>query len=116
MAKTELTTQAQRDGFRQAVATGVRIAFGTDSGVYPHGDNARQLSLYVEHGLTAAQTLQSATLWAAELMGWEDRVGSLRSGLYADLVVVDGDPLDDIATLEHPAGVMKGGVWFSEPG
>jgi imidazolonepropionase-like amidohydrolase len=116
MAKTELTTQAQRDGFRQAVATGVTIAIGTDSGVYPHGDNARQLSLYVEHGLTAAQTLQSATLWAAELMGWEDRVGSLRSGLYADLVVVDGDPLDDIATLEHPAGVMKGGVWFSEPG
>ncbi|MFZ0013900.1 MAG: amidohydrolase family protein [Acidimicrobiia bacterium] len=115
MAKTELTTQAQRDGFRKAVAAGVKVAFGTDSGVYPHGDNARQLSLYVEHGLTAAQTLQSATLWAAELMGWDDRVGSLRPGLYADLVVVDGDPLADITTLEHPSGVMKGGVWFSEP-
>jgi imidazolonepropionase-like amidohydrolase len=115
LQKTEMTTQAQRDGFRAAVRAGVKIAFGTDSGVYPHGDNARQLPLYVEHGLTPAQALQSATAWAAELMGWGDTVGSLSPGAHADLVVVTGDPLEDIGRLGEPAGVMKGGVWVSEP-
>lgn len=116
MRKTEMTTQAQREGFRAAVDAGVNIAFGTDSGVYPHGDNAKQLAYYVEHGLTPAQTLQSATRWAAELMGWEDRVGSLQKGSYADLLVVGGDPLDDIELLAAPVGVMKGGTWVVDPG
>lgn len=115
MAKTVMTTDAQREGFGKAVEAGVKIAFGTDSGVYPHGLNARQFGLYVEHGLTAAQSLQSATLWAAELMGWEDRVGSLSPGAYADLVVVAGDPLDDIGILERPTGVMKSGRWVTDP-
>jgi imidazolonepropionase-like amidohydrolase len=115
MRKTAMTTEVQRRGFEAAVTAGVRIAFGTDSGVYPHGDNARQFSLYVEHGLSAAQAIQSATLWAAELMGWEDRVGSLAGGRYADLVVVDGNPLDDIEALRTPAGVMKGGRWALDP-
>lgn len=115
MRKTELTTEAQRSGFRKAAEAGVRIAYGTDSGVYPHGDNGRQFALYVEHGLSPAATLQSATRWAAELMGWEDRVGSLQPGLYADLVVLDDNPLDDITTLERPAGVMKEGAWVIAP-
>jgi imidazolonepropionase-like amidohydrolase len=116
LAKTEMTTQAQRDGFRAAVAAGVRIAFGTDSGVYPHGENARQFQLYVDHGLSPASALQSATRWAAEMMGWEDRVGSLTAGTYADLLVVAGDPTNDIGTLLQPQGVMKGGVWVTDPG
>ena len=115
MRKTEMTTEAQRTGFRKAVEAGVRIAYGTDSGVYPHGDNGRQFALYVEHGLSPAASLQSATRWAAELMGWEDRVGSLQPGLFADLVVLDDDPLDHIATLERPSGVMKSGTWVVEP-
>jgi imidazolonepropionase-like amidohydrolase len=115
LRKTEMTTDAQRAGFRKAVEAGVRIAYGTDSGVYPHGDNGRQFALYVEHGLAPSAALQSATRWAAELMGWEDRVGSLQPGVYADLVVLDDNPLDDITTLERPAGVMKDGAWISAP-
>jgi imidazolonepropionase-like amidohydrolase len=116
MRKTEMTTQSQRDGFRKAVEAGVRIAFGTDSSVYPHGDNALQFALYVEHGLSPSSAIQSATRWAAELMGWEDRVGALESGLYADLVVVEGDPSQDVSRLQDPAGVMMGGDWVTDPG
>ncbi|HXV70875.1 MAG TPA: amidohydrolase family protein [Acidimicrobiia bacterium] len=115
MRKSDMTKDTQRVGFRKAVQAGVRIAFGTDAGVYPHGLNARQFALYVEHGLSQANAIQSATRWAAELMGWEDRVGSLTPGLFADLVVVDGNPLDDITILESPPRVMKGGVWVSDP-
>jgi imidazolonepropionase-like amidohydrolase len=94
----------------------VRLAFGTDASVIPHGTNARQLRYYTDNGLTPAQTLQSATRWAAEMMGWEHRVGSLGAGVYADLVAVDGDPLDDITILEGPVEVMKSGVWVgSQP-
>lgn len=116
MRKTAMTTDVQREGFRKAVEAGVRIAFGTDAGVYPHGDNARQFRLYVEHGLTAAQSLQSATRWAAELMGWEELVGSLSPGLHADLVVFAENPLEDITAMTRPEAVMKGGVWVSEAG
>lgn len=115
LRKTEMTAETQRHGFRAAVDRGVKVAFGTDAGVIPHGINGRQFTLYVENGLSPAATLQSATRWAAELMGWEDRVGSLTPGHYADLVVVDGDPLADIRTLEQPSGVMKGGDWVRSP-
>jgi imidazolonepropionase-like amidohydrolase len=115
MDKTRLTTDVQRAGFRKAVEAGVRLAFGTDAGVIPHGTNARQFAYYVEHGLEPAQALQSSTRWAAELMGWDEVVGSLRPGAYADLVVADGNPLDDITVLEHPVGVMKGGIWVVDP-
>lgn len=115
LRKTEMTTEAQRAGFRKAVEAGVRIAYGTDAGVYPHGDNSIQLGYYVDHGLTPAQALQSATRWAAELMGWEDRVGALEPGLFADLVVVAGDPTADVGALRSPAGVMKGGEWVTTP-
>ena len=115
MRKTEMTGEAQRQGFRKAVDAGVKVAFGTDAGVYPHGDNATQFTHYVEHGLSPSQAIQSATRWAAELMGWDDRVGSLEPGLYADLVAVEGDPTEDVGLLQNPAGVMKDGRWVTTP-
>jgi imidazolonepropionase-like amidohydrolase len=110
LRKNDETTDAQREGFRRAVAAGVRVAFGTDSGVYPHGLNARQLAYDVRYGLAPLAAIRAATLWAAELMGWEDRVGSLAPGRFADLVAVAGDPLADITELERPVVVIKGGV------
>ncbi len=110
-----MTTGVQRVGFTKALRAGVKIAYGTDACVYPHGNNARQLSYYVDHGLSPAQAIQSATRWAAELMGWKDRVGSLTPGTYADLVIVEGNPLDDVTMLEDVNGVMKGGDWVVEP-
>jgi imidazolonepropionase-like amidohydrolase len=115
LRKTEMTTELQRAGFRAAVDAGVRLAYGTDAAVYPHGDNAIQLGYYVDHGLTPAQAVQSATRWAAELMGREDMVGSLEPGTFADLVVVECNPLEDVALLRDVRGVMKGGVWAREP-
>lgn len=115
LRKSAMTTDTQRAGFRKAVEAGVKLAYGTDAGVFPHGDNGLQFSHYVEHGLTASQALQSATRWAAELMGWEDRVGAIEPGLFADLVVTDGDPSVDVTVLRRPAGVMKGGSWVVAP-
>ncbi len=110
MAKNEATTQAQRDGFTKAVAAGVRIAFGTDSGVYPHGRNAVQFGYQVRLGQTPLDAIRSATITAAEVMGREARLGSLTPGCYADLVVVPRDPLEDIEVLRVPTDVLKGGV------
>jgi len=109
LGKTRLTNDAQRQGFTKCVKAGVRIANGTDSGIAPHGWNARNLSLYVRFGLTPMQAIQSATRWAAELMGWEDRVGTIAPSMYADLIAVPGDPADDITLLEDVPFVMKGG-------
>jgi imidazolonepropionase-like amidohydrolase len=109
LAKNEATTQAQRDGFTRAVKAGVRIAYGTDSGVYPHGWNARQLPYMVRHGMTPMGALQSATVVAAELLGWQDRVGALAPGRYADAIAVPGDPLEDLELLADVPFVMQGG-------
>ena len=110
MEKNRQTTDAQREGFRKAVAAGVRLAYGTDSGVYPHGLNARQLPYLVRYGMTPAEAIRSATAVAAELMGWEDRVGRLTRGRAADLVAVEGDPLVDVGVLSDVRFVMKGGI------
>ncbi len=107
--KVHLTNDAQREGFTKCVKAGVRIAFGTDSGIAPHGVNARQFPYYVRYGLTPMQAIQSATRWAAELMRWEDRVGTVAPGLLADMVAVPGDPTDDVSLLEQVPFVMKGG-------
>ncbi len=115
LRKNEETTEAQRAGFRKAVAAGVRIAYGTDSGVYPHGLNARQLPYMVRYGMTPMQALQSATVSAARLMGWEDRVGSLSPGKFADIVAVEGDARADLSRLEKVSFVMKGGVVHKAP-
>ncbi|MGO8736502.1 MAG: amidohydrolase family protein [Terriglobia bacterium] len=96
--------------FRRALASGVKIAFGTDVGPFPHGTQAKEFEYLVRFGMTPAQALCSATQRAAELMGWQDRVGSLERGKFADVIAVSGDPLSDITELERVKFVMKGGV------
>jgi len=102
----------QRESFTLAVRMGAKVAFGTDAGVYPHGDNGKQFARAVRFGMTPAQAIQSATIVSAELLGWEDRVGSIEPGMYADIVAVDGNPLEDIAELEDVDFVMKGGTVY----
>ncbi|HEY4002412.1 MAG TPA: amidohydrolase family protein [Candidatus Xenobia bacterium] len=99
--------------FRRALALGVRLAYGTDAAVIPHGHNGRQFATYVSHGMSPRQAIQSATVEAAELLGWPDRVGCLEPGRIADLIAVEGNPLETIATLERPIFVMKGGQTVS---
>jgi imidazolonepropionase-like amidohydrolase len=115
LRKNDETTEAQRVGFRKAVAAGVKIAYGTDSGVYPHQFSARQLPYMVRYGMTPMQAIRSATLSAAELMGWEDRVGSLAAGKYADIIAVEGDALADLGRFAQVRFVMKGGVVHHGP-
>jgi imidazolonepropionase-like amidohydrolase len=91
------------------VEAGVRVTYTTDSGVYPHALVGRQLDTYVRYGMTALAAIRSATIVAAECLGWDDRVGSLRPGRFADLVAVDGDPLADVRVIERPVVVVKGG-------
>lgn len=110
--KVHLTNDTQREGFTKCVKAGVRLAFGTDSGVIPHDVLARQFPYYVRYGLTPMQAIQSATRWAAELMRWEDRVGTIAAGLFADMIAVPGDPIDDLSLLEQVPFVMKGGEVF----
>jgi len=100
----------QLANWKRAIAAGVKLAFGTDAGVYPHGQNARQFHSLLELGLTPAQVIRMATTSAADLLGWSDRVGSVTPGRYADLIAVDGDPLTDVTELERVRFVMKGGA------
>ena len=99
----------QRQNFQKAVKAGVKIAFGTDAGVYPHGWNAKQFSFMVKWGLTPLQVIQSSTINAAKLMGWENKVGSIKKGKYADIIATLDNPLDNLSTLEDVKFVMKGG-------
>ena len=107
--------QIQRESFRQAHAAGVEMVYGTDSAVYPHGDNARQFSRMVQFGMTPAEAIRSATASAADLLGVGDQVGRIAEGLQADLVAVAGNPFEDISILEHVEFVMKGGVVYKQP-
>lgn len=109
LRKNTETTDAQRQGFGKAVRAGVKIAYGTDAGVYPHGLNARQFRYMVRHGMTPIQAIQSATTSAAALMGKSGDVGAISPGHYADMIAVAGDPLADIGALEKIDHVMKGG-------
>jgi imidazolonepropionase-like amidohydrolase len=108
LGKTEMTNDMQREGFTKCVKAGVRLAYGTDSGIYPHGLNARNLAYHVRFGQTPMEAIQSATVVSAELLGWNE-VGRLAPGCHADLVAVDGDPTQDVTLLEHVTFVMKGG-------
>lgn len=110
LRKNTDTTDAQRAGFRKAVRAGVKIAFGTDAGVYPHGFNARQFKYMIRFGMTPMQAIQAATTSAAELLRKSADVGSLAPGHFADMIAVSGDPIADIAVLEHVKHVMKGGL------
>jgi imidazolonepropionase-like amidohydrolase len=110
LRKNRETTETQRVAFRKAVALGVNIAYGTDSGVYPHGLNAQQLPYMVRYGMTAMQAIQSATIGAARLMDWDRQIGSIAPGKYADLIAVRGDALSDLRRFQVVEFVMKGGV------
>jgi imidazolonepropionase-like amidohydrolase len=110
MRKNRETTDAQREGFTKAVAAGVRIAYGTDSGVYPHRDAANQLPYMVRYGMTPMQGIQAATIVAAECMGWDDRVGSITAGKFADFIAVKQDPFaSNLESLRSLDEVIKGG-------
>lgn len=109
LRKNRETTETQRAAFRKAVALGIHIAYGTDSGVYPHGLNAMQLPYMVKYGMTPMQAIQSATIDAARMMDWDKDVGSIAPGKYADVIAVPLDALKDLHRFGSVAFVMKGG-------
>ncbi len=109
LVKAKAVMPAARKNVAHAFASGVKVAFGTDAAVYPHGLNAHEFAVMVKLGLTPLQAIQAATVNAADLLGWPGKVGSLEPGAWADVVAVDGDPLNDVTTLEHVKFVMKGG-------
>lgn len=115
LRKNEETVEAQRQGFARAHAAGVDILYGTDSAVYPHGDNGKQFRIMVERGMKPMDAIRAATSVAARHMGWDDRVGALEPGRFGDLIAVEGDPLEDITVLEDVAVVVKGGLIFKQP-
>lgn len=112
LRKNTETTETQREGFRKALKAGVHLAFGTDEGVYPYGDNARQFAYMVRYGMTPLQAIRSATIDAARLLGKEKELGSIAPGKAADLVAVACDPLHDVACLRQVRGVIKAGQPF----
>src|ERR1700731_647654 len=109
MAKAREVIPAARKNIAHAFTSGVKVAFGTDAAVYPHGLNGREFAVMVKLGLTPLQAIQAATENAADLLGWSGKVGSLEPGAWADVVAVDGDPVKDVTTLERVKFVMKSG-------
>lgn len=107
--KEKVIGQLQRDNFRKAFQGGARMAFGSDSGVYPHGDNAKQFYYMTRYGMTSMQAIQAATINAADLLGWKDRVGSISVGKYADIIATPANVADNAAELTKVSFVMKGG-------
>ena len=107
--KAKVVMPAARQNIARAFKAGVKVAFGTDAAVYPHGLNAREFAVMVKLGMTPMQSIQAATINAADLLGWSDRVGSIEAGRFADIIAVNGDPTADVTVLERVAFVMKGG-------
>ncbi len=110
LRKNRETTDVQRDGFAKAVKMGVNLAFGSDSGVYPHGINARQFAYMVRYGMTPMRAIRSATSDAATVIGKADTIGRIAPGFFADMIAVDANPLADVRALEKVAHVIKDGV------
>jgi imidazolonepropionase-like amidohydrolase len=110
--------KTQRENFQKAVKAGVKIAYGTDAGVYPHGNNAKQFFYMVKYGLTPTQALQSATINAADLIGVKEKLGSITKGKFADIIAVNGNVEQDVTVLEKKiVFVMKDGkVYFDKTG
>jgi imidazolonepropionase-like amidohydrolase len=109
IAKAREVMPAARKNVARAFAAGVKVGFGTDAAVYPHGLNAHEFAVMVKLGLTPLQAIQAATINDADLLGWSDKIGTIEAGKWADIVAVDGDPLADVTTLERVKFVMKGG-------
>ncbi|HZQ91378.1 MAG TPA: amidohydrolase family protein [Terriglobales bacterium] len=109
LSKAREVMPAARRNLAKAFAAGVKVAFGTDAAVYPHGLNAREFAVMVKLGMSPLAAIQSATINDADLLGWSDRIGSIEPGKFADLIGVSGDPLQDVTVLEHVQFVMKGG-------
>ncbi|MCA0356019.1 MAG: Xaa-Pro dipeptidase [Proteobacteria bacterium] len=107
--------EIQRENFRKALKAGVKMVYGTDAGIYPHGDNAKQFAVMVRYGATPLQAIQAATVTAAEALGRSKDVGQVAVGRYGDMIAVAGDPLADVTTLEKPVFVMKGGAVVKAP-
>jgi imidazolonepropionase-like amidohydrolase len=114
LRKDRELAEVQRENFRKAVKLGVKLTFGTDSGVYPHGDNPKQLAVMVKYGMTSMQAIQTATLNSAEALGLKDQTGALAAGLAADIIAVRRDPLEDIRALEQVDFVMKAGQVYKQ--
>jgi imidazolonepropionase-like amidohydrolase len=112
--KMKSVTAASRQNLRHAFEAGVKVAFGTDAAVYPHGLNAHEFAVYVQQGMTPVQAIQTATVNAADLLGWSDRIGTLEQGKFADMIAVNGDPTKDVTLLQNPTFVMKGGVVYKQ--
>jgi imidazolonepropionase-like amidohydrolase len=112
--KEKMVGRLQRESFERAVKAGAKMAFGTDAGVYPHGDNAKQFFYMVKYGMTPAQAIRAATSNAADLIGRAKDVGTVEAGKYADLIAVTADPLADVRALENVSFVMKGGVVYKD--
>ena len=112
LAKGKEVMPAARKNIAHAFASGLKVGFGTDAAVYPHGLNAHEFAVMVKLGLTPLQAIQAATINDADLLGWSDRIGVIESKHYADIIAVDGDPLQDVTTLERVKFVMKGGVVY----
>ena len=103
---------AMQKNVKKAFDAGVKVAFGTDAAVYPHGLNAGEFHVYVKLGMTPLAAIQTATINAADLLGWSKQVGTLEPGKWADMIAVDGDPTKDVTILEHVEFVMKGGTVY----
>ncbi|WP_306252997.1 amidohydrolase family protein [Parvularcula sp. IMCC14364] len=114
LAKERQVGEIQRNSFTKAVQAGVKVVFGSDAAIYPHGDNANQLSRMVRFGMTPVQAVQAATVVAAEALGQEDSVGSIKAGASADIIAVDGNPFEDVSVLENVSFVMKEGVIYKD--
>ena len=112
--KEKMVGRLQRENFEKAFKAGAKMAFGTDAGVYPHGDNAKQFFYMVKFGMTPVQAIRAATSSAADLIGRAKDVGTIEPGKYADIIAVTGDPLADVRALENVGFVMKGGEVFKD--
>jgi imidazolonepropionase-like amidohydrolase len=115
LEKERMIGLKQRETFRAATKAGVRMVFGTDGGVYPNGDNAKQFVTMVTWGMSPMQAIQAATVTAAEALGRPGDVGAIAVGRFGDLIAVAGDPLADVAILQSVAFVMKGGEVVKQP-
>jgi imidazolonepropionase-like amidohydrolase len=107
--KMQAVSAVGQDTLKKAFAAGVKVAFGTDAAVYPHGLNAHEFAVYVRLGMSPLQAIQTATIHGADLLGWSSKIGTLEAGKWADLIAVEGDPLKDVTTLQQVKFVMKGG-------